>query len=100
MVQATSIGSTGQIFGTGLGFLIPTLIVDSKVDNFENDVNATTEAFEENFGIRDQLIILFSGTTGENMSFTWIFAEKSEQESESKFLSRIFTHYDLYVHPL
>ena len=76
MVQATSIGSTGQIFGTGLGFLIPTLIVDSKVDDFENDVNVTTEAFEENFGIRDQLIILFSGTTGKHISFTWIIAEK------------------------
>ena len=80
MVRATSIGSTGQIFGTGLGFLIPTLIVDSKVDDFENDLNVTTEAFEDNFGIRDQLIILFSGTTGKNFSFTRILLKKVTKE--------------------
>ena len=63
-VQATSIGSTGQIFGTGLGFLIPTLIVDAGLNNLENDVNVTSEESEWNPEIKNQLIILFSSTTG------------------------------------
>lgn len=63
-VQATSIGSTGQIFGTGLGFLIPTLIVDAGLNNLENDVNMTTQESEGNPEVKNQLILLFSSTTG------------------------------------
>ena len=67
-VQATSIGSTGQIFGTGLGFLIPTLIVDAGLNNLENDVNVITQESV----IKNQLLMLFSSTTGKVCSVLWV----------------------------
>ena len=69
---ATSIGSTGQIFGTGLGFLVPPFLISNEAYEIDNVVFSNSTQSEllktDEQSLKHQLIILFSSATGDKLT--------------------------------